>query len=65
VGGSILIETIFSWPGLGSLFFESVTRRDYPLVLALTLLSAMVTLAGNLAADLLYRVADPQSARAS
>ncbi len=65
VGGSILIETIFSWPGLGSLFFESVTRRDYPLVLALTLLSATVTLAGNLAADLLYRVADPQSARAS
>lgn len=62
VGGSILIETIFSWPGLGSLFFESVTRRDYPLVLALTLLSATVTLAGNLAADLLYRVADPQSA---
>ncbi len=62
VGGSILIETIFSWPGLGSLFFESVTRRDYPLVLALTLLSATVTLAGNLVADLLYRVADPQSA---
>jgi len=64
VGGSILIETIFSWPGLGSLFFESVTLRDYPLVLALTLLSATVTLAGNLAADLLYRVADPRSATA-
>jgi peptide/nickel transport system permease protein len=65
VGGSILIETIFSWPGLGSLFFVSVTHRDYPLVLALTLLTATVTLAGNLAADLLYRVADPQSGSAS
>jgi len=65
VGGSILIETIFSWPGLGSLFFDSLARRDYPLVMALTLLSAVITLAGNLAADLLYRVADPQSERAA
>jgi peptide/nickel transport system permease protein len=65
VGGSILIETIFSWPGLGSLFFESVSRRDYPLVLALTLLSAALTLAGNLSADLLYRVADPRAGMVS
>jgi peptide/nickel transport system permease protein len=65
LGGSVIIETIFSWPGLGSLFFESVTRRDYPLVLALTLLSAVLTLVGNLAADLLYRLADPQAARAT
>jgi len=62
VGGSILIETIFSWPGLGSLFFDSVSRRDYPLVMALTLLTAVLTLAGNLTADLLYRVADPRAA---
>ncbi len=61
LGGSILIETIFSWPGLGSLFFESVTRRDYPVVLALTVLSATLTLAGNLGADLLQRWANPQA----
>lgn len=65
VGGSILIETIFSWPGVGSLFFESVTRRDYPVVMALTLMAALFTLSGNLAADLLYRTADPQAAPAS
>ena len=65
VGGSILIETIFSWPGLGSLFFDSVSRRDYPLVMALMLLTAVLTLAGNLTADLLYRVADPRAARAA
>ena len=50
-----------SWPGLGLLFFESVTLRDYPVVLALTVFSATLTLAGNLGADLLYRWANPQA----
>ena len=63
IGGSVLIETIFSWPGLGSLFFESLERRDYPVVMALTLLSAVLTLGGNLIADLLYQIADPRAAR--
>jgi peptide/nickel transport system permease protein len=65
VGGSILIEAIFAWPGVGSLFFEAVSGRDYPVVLALTLLAAVVTLLGNLGADLLYRAVDPQAAGAT
>jgi peptide/nickel transport system permease protein len=62
VAGSVVIESIFSWPGLGNLFFESVLQRDYPVVLALTLLAAVLTLAGNHVADILYRLVDPRAA---
>ena len=60
LGGSILIETIFSWPGMGRLYFESLQNRDYPVVLALTVVSALLTLAGSLLADFFYCVADPR-----
>jgi peptide/nickel transport system permease protein len=60
LGGSILVETIFSWPGIGRLYFESLQNRDYPVVLALTVVTALLTLAGSLLADVLYCVADPR-----
>ncbi|MCI0410942.1 MAG: ABC transporter permease [Acidobacteria bacterium] len=60
LGGSILVETIFSWPGMGRLYFESLQNRDYPVVLALTVVTALLTLAGSLLADVLYCVADPR-----
>jgi len=60
LGGSILVETIFSWPGMGRLYFESLQNRDYPVVLALTVVSALLTLAGSLLADFLYCIADPR-----
>jgi len=60
VGGSVLIEQIFSWPGLGRLYVQGVETRDYPVVLALTLLSALAVLAGQISVDLLYLVVDPR-----
>jgi peptide/nickel transport system permease protein len=62
LGGSVLIETIFSWPGLGRLYFYSLSNRDYPVVLGLTTLTAFLTLAGSLLADFLYGLADPRVA---
>ena len=60
IGGSVIIETIFSIPGLGQLGFESVLARDYPTVLALFTVSALLTLIGILISDLLLAVVDPR-----
>jgi peptide/nickel transport system permease protein len=62
IGGSIIIETIFSIPGLGQLGFESVLARDYPTVLALFTASAVLTLIGILISDLLLAAVDPRIA---
>jgi peptide/nickel transport system permease protein len=63
VGGSVIVETIFSIPGLGRLFVEAAFQRDLPVLMGLTLLSGAATLAGILAADLAYAVADPRVRR--
>jgi len=60
VAGSVVIETVFSWPGLGLLMVEAVQRSDYPLVQACFLLIAVLTIVGNFVADLLYGVLDPR-----
>lgn len=60
IGGSIIIEQIFAWPGIGRLFFEAVLQRDYPTVMALSLISAILTLLGILIADVLCMIADPR-----
>ena len=60
ISGSVIVEQIFQWDGIGHLFFESVLRRDYPTVLGLTVISAVVTLLASLAADLMYVAADPR-----
>lgn len=60
MGGSVIIETIFSIPGLGQLGFESVLARDYPTVLALFTASAVLTLIGILISDLLLAAVDPR-----
>ncbi len=62
IGGSVIIETIFSIPGLGQLGYESVLARDYPTVLALFTVSAVLTLIGILISDLLLAVVDPRIA---
>ena len=51
---------IFAWPGLGRLYFDSILSRDYPVILALSLLSAVATLAATLAADIASAAADPR-----
>jgi peptide/nickel transport system permease protein len=60
IGGSVIIETIFSIPGLGQLGYESVLARDYPTVLALFTVSAILTLIGILISDILLSVVDPR-----
>lgn len=58
--GTVLVESIFSWPGVGSLFVSAVQARDLPVVLGLTLLTAVLTVAGSLAADGLSALCDPR-----
>ena len=61
VGGSVLVETVFAWPGLGRVTVEAVTSRDYDLVAAATLIAAVMVVLGNLVADVLYRLLDPRT----
>ncbi len=60
IGGSVLIETVFAWPGLGSLTVAAARAVDMPLLLAIVLAGAVLVVVGNLVADLLYRVVDPR-----
>jgi peptide/nickel transport system permease protein len=60
IGGSVIIESIFALPGLGQLFYQGVMARDYPLIMGNLVLGAVLTLAGNLLADLGYSLADPR-----
>ncbi len=60
IGGSVIIESIFSIPGIGQLGFESVLSRDYPVIMAIATISAVLTLIGILIADLLYVLVDPR-----
>ena len=59
-GGSVIIETIFSVPGMGQLGFEAVLSRDYPVIMAITAISALLTLIGLLISDILYAALDPR-----
>ena len=60
IGGSIIIETIFAYPGLGRLGYEAVLERDYPTLVALNFIVAALVLLGNLLSDVLYAVVDPR-----
>lgn len=59
-GGSVIIESIFSIPGMGQLGFEAVLSRDYPVIMAITTISAFLTLIGLLLSDILYALLDPR-----
>jgi peptide/nickel transport system permease protein len=60
IGGSVIIEQIFAWPGIGRLGYEAILSRDYPVILTLNLFAAALTIAGTALADLLYALADPR-----
>ena len=60
IGGSVIFETIFAWPGMGRLGFEAILARDFPVILTLTFFSAILVLLGTLVSDILYGVADPR-----
>ncbi len=59
-GGAVVVEFIFSWPGMGRLMYDAISARDYPLVMAGSFLFAVLVILGNLLADLLYAVVDPR-----
>ena len=60
LGGALVTETVFTWPGMGRLFLDSIGYRDYPVVMGILMFSAMMVLIGSLLADILYAVADPR-----
>jgi peptide/nickel transport system permease protein len=60
IGGSVIFETIFAIPGMGQLFYAGVMSRDYPLIMGMLVIGAILTLLGNLIADISYAIADPR-----
>jgi len=60
IGGSVIFEQIFAWPGLGRLGYEAILARDFPVILTLNFIAAVLTLAGTLLSDVLYSAADPR-----
>jgi len=60
IGGGVIFETIFAIPGMGQLFYQSVMMRDYPTIMGVLVIGAVLTLFGNLIADISYSIADPR-----
>jgi peptide/nickel transport system permease protein len=58
--GAVLVETVYSWPGMGRLFYDALTKRDYPVLMGILILGAVLIIIGNLIADLIYGVLDPR-----
>jgi peptide/nickel transport system permease protein len=58
--GAVLTETVFSWPGMGRLFYDALSARDYPILMGILMLGAVLIVLGNLIADVLYGVLDPR-----
>lgn len=60
IGGSVIIESIFSWPGMGRMAYEAILARDYPVILTVNFITAVLVLIGTLISDLLYMIVDPR-----
>ena len=60
VGGTVLIETVFAWPGIGRLMFDALLQRDYQLLLGIFLVTSIMVVVFNLLTDVLYRLIDPR-----
>ncbi len=60
LSGSVIVEQIFQWDGIGLLYYDAILSRDYPVVMGLTVITAVVTLLASLLADVLYAFADPR-----
>ncbi|HSR10878.1 MAG TPA: ABC transporter permease [Thermodesulfobacteriota bacterium] len=63
LAGAVLVETVFTWPGMGRLMFEGILRRDYPLIMGILIFSSVLVIAANLLTDLFYGVLDPRIRR--
>ena len=60
IGGSVIIESIFAWPGIGRMAYEAILARDYPVIITVNFVSAILVLVGTFLSDLLYMVVDPR-----
>ena len=60
IGGSVIIESIFSWPGMGRMAYEAILARDYPVILTINFVSAVLVLLGTFVSDVLYMAVDPR-----
>lgn len=60
IAGSVVVERIFSWPGIGRMVLDAVSRRDFPVIMASTIIGAVLVIAGNLLSDILLVVVDPR-----
>jgi len=60
IGGSVIIESIFSWPGMGRMAYDAILSRDYPVILTLNFITAVLVLVGTMVSDILYMVVDPR-----
>ena len=60
IGGSVIFEQIFAWPGLGRLGYEAILARDFPIIMTLNFIAAVLTLTGTFLSDILYAVVDPR-----
>ena len=58
--GAVVVETVFSWPGMGRLVFDSILRRDYPTLMAVLFFSALMVMLANILTDMVYRLIDPR-----
>jgi peptide/nickel transport system permease protein len=63
LGGAVVVEVVFGWPGMGRVAIEAIWARDYPVIMATTLVSAVTVVTGSLLADILYRRVDPRLRR--
>ena len=60
IGGSVIIESIFAWPGMGRLGYEAIMARDYPIILSINFIAAILVLVGTFISDILYMIVDPR-----
>ena len=60
VGGAVITESVFSWPGVGLMMVQGVQQRDYPMIMGITLFVGIAVLVANLLTDVMYAAADPR-----
>ena len=60
IGGSVIFETIFAWPGMGRMAFEAVLTRDFPIIISINFIGAILILIGTFISDILYAIVDPR-----